>query len=356
MGNAQVDRVKSYLQGEFTYLELDEELGWRIRKSGHNELYRANSAGIRASREYALRAPPNILRIQAFGDSFTHCDDVANDASWQAIMERTYANLEVMNFGVPAYGLDQAYLRYLNNGRRYQPDIVLIGFMTENFFRTVNTYRPFLYLRALPFSKPRYEIKQARLALIPSRLKTPDDFRALLLNPHEVLSAMVISDYFYKIGYESGAIDWSPAVRLSKIFNREIKKRTGPRSMLKDGRYNKHSEAFEITQKIFDVFYAAAQTNGSVPVILIFPNKEDINRFRKFGIKSYTPLLTYFESRDYRYIDFMEVFETRGQRYDVGELFGAIHYSALANILVATHVYDYVARNRAELLEPMEAE
>ena len=174
MGNAQADRVKSYLQNESTYLELDEELGWRIRKSGHNELYQANSAGIRASREYALRAPPNILRIQAFGDSFTHCDDVANEASWQAIMERTYANLEVMNFGVPAYGLDQAYLRYLNDGRRYQPDIVLIGFMTENFFRTVNTYRPFLYLRALPFSKPRYEIKQARLALIPSRLKTPD--------------------------------------------------------------------------------------------------------------------------------------------------------------------------------------
>ena len=38
-------------------------------------------------------------------------------------------------FGVPGYGLDQAFLRYLEEGRRFGFDVVLIGFMTENIFR-----------------------------------------------------------------------------------------------------------------------------------------------------------------------------------------------------------------------------
>ena len=70
--------------------------------------------------------------------------------------------VELLNYGVPAYGLDQAYLRYLKVGAQYHPNIVFIGYMTENFERDVNVFRPF-YGNGYPdwiFSKPRFRLRR----------------------------------------------------------------------------------------------------------------------------------------------------------------------------------------------------
>jgi hypothetical protein len=75
-------------------------------------LYVSNSAGIRSNREYNLIAPPGVTRIVAFGDSFTHGDEVPNQETWEYLLEQSRDEVEVMNFGVQGYGADQAYLRY----------------------------------------------------------------------------------------------------------------------------------------------------------------------------------------------------------------------------------------------------
>ena len=196
------------------------------KKNGTKKLYRANSSGIRGDKEYTLVPPPGVRRILTFGDSYTHCDGVLNHETWQAIMESYDSNMEVINFGVGGYGTDQAYLRYLEEGRQYQSHIVLIGFMTENIKRNVNRYRPFYFPpTSMPLAKPRFIIKNGKLSLIPNPMQRLDDYRMLLLHTPEVLSEAGINDYYYQSHYKSNIYDWSPAVRITKIFLKEINKK-----------------------------------------------------------------------------------------------------------------------------------
>jgi hypothetical protein len=292
-----------------------------------------------------MAPPQGVRRIAAFGDSFTHCDEVKNHETWQAIMEGFDTNLEVLNFGVGAFGLDQSYLRYIKEGRQYQPSIVLIGFMTENILRHVNTYRPFYFPKTgLPLTKPRFVVDGESLALIPNPMKSLEDYNRLLLQPGETLPRIGANDYFYKRRYSSNPLDWSPTVRLLKIlFQRGYVKLPGDEEIITNGRYNERSEAFRVTTRIFDEFYKAVMDNQSIPIVLVFPNQSDLIRARKNSQKMYSTLLEYFDSVGYRYIDLIEVFNVA----DIKDLFSG-HYTPLANSLVAEYLFDYISNMSEE--------
>ena len=170
--------LEDLLAGNITYVTHSPALGWTIKPSGSSPLYRANSQGFRANRTYEPRPLANRLRIAAFGDSFTHGDDVGNADTWQEALARLNDHLEVLNFGVGGFGFDQAYLRYRQDGVAYQPHIVLIGFMSENILRSLSVFRPF-YVggTSLPLSKPRFAIEDGRLTLIENPLKELSQYR-----------------------------------------------------------------------------------------------------------------------------------------------------------------------------------
>src|SRR3954454_15907201 len=66
-----------------TYIAFDQTLGWTVSRSmsrpSNQAMYTSNGAGMRSLREYTLDLPETGPRLAAFGDSFTHCDDVEND-------------------------------------------------------------------------------------------------------------------------------------------------------------------------------------------------------------------------------------------------------------------------------------
>jgi len=334
--------LNKLLRGTVNYITLDSKLGWTIKENGYAPpLYQANSSGVRSSKEYGLIPPSNVLRISAFGDSFTHSDNVGNDETWEAILESFDSNLEVINFGVPGFGLDQAYLHYLSDGQRYKSHIVFIGFMSENIFRNVGTFRPFYHEKTgLPFSKPRFAIKNGRLFLIPNKLRKLDDYKLLLSCPKRTLAKIGINDYYYANRYKSSLFDFSPVIRLLKVTLSKDPKN----SIISGGYYSGNSEAFRVTKKIFDAFYASVHNNNSFPIILIFPTKGDIKRNQKHKTKRYQPLLSYFVSKGYQYIDLLGAFDELGDNLDVNEQFVSGHYSPLANKLVAKYLHDYLSK------------
>src|SRR5262249_17103405 len=122
---------RSTLQAAFkkvestTYLIPDDELGWVVGKNGKTDDYESNSQGVRAPADhvYGPTAPEGKVRIVTVGDSFTHCDDVKNGDTWEAALEGLRNDLEVLNFGVPAFGTDQALLRYRRDGIGFSPQI-----------------------------------------------------------------------------------------------------------------------------------------------------------------------------------------------------------------------------------------
>jgi hypothetical protein len=337
----QVEQLERLLSDDTTYLEHNSSLGWIIRPNAQKGPYRANAEGIRGDREYSLVAPGHRIRIASFGDSFTHGDDVANDATWQSALDRLQPNMEVINFGVSGYGLDQSFLRYVEQGVGYQPGIVLIGFLPESIFRQVNNFRPFYSKETgIPLSKPRYVLQADKLSLLANPLPTLPHYRRLLDNPRSILPQLGEQDYFYPLRYKSSVLDVSAVVRLFKMAGENIVRSIRDPYSFFGTSYDPDSEAFGITTRIFREFYAAVQQHGSQPVIVIFPLWRDIKRYARDATTSYAPLLSHFDEQGYRYIDLVRAFPDL-DKYGRTDLFVG-HYSPFGNRLIAEYIYGYL--------------
>lgn len=325
-------------------MAMDPELGWvPIRGAGE-----INSAGMRADREYAAKAPPGVLRIAAFGDSFTYGSDVALGADWATQITTLAPAIEVLNYGVPAYGLDQAYLRYRAVGSDYRPDIVLIGYMSENLARHVNVYRGFYsrsYRDAI-FTKPRFKLDDGSLVLVPNPLATLDAYRTLRAREAGVLREIGQEDFHFVGLYGEGPFDFSPTARLLKLAAAELRRRGRVPIYTPDGRYDERSEAYAVTLRLIDRFYAEVLARGALPVLIVFPDLHDQRRSRAGKPRRYAPLLAYLESRRYRFIDLLDALEPVQIRHTIDELtveWG--HYSALSNEIVARHIVERLRRD-----------
>tara|TARA_B100000745_G_C20071583_1_gene365797 strand:- start:205 stop:903 length:699 start_codon:yes stop_codon:yes gene_type:complete len=85
----------------------------------------------------------------------------------ERLLNKTYPQkFEVINFGVNGYGLSQMTLNYLNNARKYSPDIVILQLYLPTVFRASQT-------KMWGTQKPTYILKNDELVLINSPV--PDD-------------------------------------------------------------------------------------------------------------------------------------------------------------------------------------
>lgn len=323
----------------------DPVLGW-------TNSHEANSAGMRDDREYDRKASSGITRLSTFGDSFTYGTDVVIDNTWEKQLVNMETSLQVLNYGVGAYGLDQAYLRYLRVGTEYHPDVVLIGFMSENIERHVNVFRAFYTdrYRDVIFSKPRFSVHGGELQLIENPLSTRADYQNFMHNDSEVLAELGKHDYHYQIGYLNSAFDILASVRLVKMLGRAIKRRKDP-VFHSGGSYNPESEAYQVTVKVIDAFYRKVLEDGALPVVLIFPDLNDQWSSRKNRERRYLPLLNDMQINKYRVIDLLGALEPYESQYKVKDLTERSgHYSALGNRIVAQYILKYL--RQWQLLNP----
>jgi lysophospholipase L1-like esterase len=102
---------------------------------GHPEV---NSHGMRDV-EHAVLKPPGTFRIVVLGDSFTFGDGVAPGDAYPKQLERLLnggaaggAAYEVLNAGVPGYSTAIEAIHLEELGLRFDPDLVLLGFMLND--------------------------------------------------------------------------------------------------------------------------------------------------------------------------------------------------------------------------------
>ncbi|HJT21685.1 MAG TPA: SGNH/GDSL hydrolase family protein [Nitrospira sp.] len=153
------------------YLVHDRILGWTVAPS------QSNKADREASSEEGLRSPltgmsfadprtrhagpsmyPASVRVALIGDSMTFGYEVRCEETWAHALEGfLQPDAQVLNFGVSAYGVNQAYLRYAKDVRGWHPDLVIVG-ITSEMVRRINSVYPFLMNRewgTFPFARPR---------------------------------------------------------------------------------------------------------------------------------------------------------------------------------------------------------
>lgn len=348
LSQEQKNLLKARLEDDTTQKYIHHPvMGWAPKPLVHTPDVKINSQGIRSERDYSQDVPSHVIRVSTFGDSFTFGADVANDDTWESQLEEQDARFEVLNFGTGAYGLDQAYLRYLQDGVPFHSDIVIIGFMSENIYRNLNVFRPFynsLYKTNL-YAKPRFSIENGDLILFKNPLPTRADYERFVTDDEAVLKEIGNKDYYYQIGYHAGSMDGLPSVRLFKIATRSLKERLNP-VVTREGSYAVTSEAFRLTTRLLEAFYCAALQHESLPVIVIYPDLGDLSRHRGHQLKRYESLLEHLHMNGFRYLDQLDALAAYDPDLPKDQLtvgpWG--HYSRLGNKIVASYLHSYLRK------------
>jgi hypothetical protein len=255
---------------------LDPVLGWRYRPGFQSDSDTISVQGLRSTRLYAATPSPGVRRVAVFGDSFVYGNEVADDDAWAAIIERLSPRLEVLNYGVGGYGVDQAYLRYLIEGRRLEPHVVIMGFVPDDLRRVVNVYRRFISTQELPFFKPRFVLtSEERLELIPVPAPDIAAYTGYLTEPQAVQRVGVYDQWYEPLIYENFLHDWSAAARVSVAAWTRVRRRYIDKDrLLRGGQFNPRSEAFRIQVALFRAFENDVRASGAVPLVLFFPDRE----------------------------------------------------------------------------------
>ncbi len=269
--------IKGYLANkEFANVIYDDQLGWtfrpnRVRQDGSFTL---NGNGIRAQRDYSLEPAADTLRIATFGDSFTAGDDVADDQTWTYALERELKELgiraETLNFGVGAYGMDQAFLRWRELGRQFSPDIVVFGLQPENLKRNVNVFRQLLHRSGPSFSKPRFALLDQELQLLNVPTLPPEELLAVF----EDFSNHPLAPYEFHYQSRFRATRWWSSSRLLSLAFESLRRREE-----ESGFYEPGSEGGELGKAIVEAFADSVEAEGKEFFVVHLPLQDHLLRY-----------------------------------------------------------------------------
>jgi len=96
-----------------------------------------NAQGFRDQRDFNYVKLEGRLRVLALGDSHTEGFEVRQSQTFSAIIER-YLNVrgvdaEVLNTGISGFSTAEEFVFLTNEGIRYDPDVVVLGFYANDF-------------------------------------------------------------------------------------------------------------------------------------------------------------------------------------------------------------------------------
>ena len=270
-------QVEGYIANkDIAVVVYDEWLGWSFRPNSVRQggTFTINSSGFRSRRDFSEAPPADTLRIAVFGDSFTAGDDVADDETWSRMLEQELAaagmRAEVLNFGVGAYGMGQAYLRWQRLGMRFAPDIVIFGLQPENLKRNVNIFRQLLHRSGPAFSKPRFAIIDDELQLLNSPALPPEE----LIDIFDNFSEHPLSPYEFYYQNRFRAARWWSASRLASIIFEALRQQEEEPDI-----YTPGSEGGELGKAIIDAFAEDVAAEETDFVVLHLPLQSHLKRY-----------------------------------------------------------------------------
>lgn len=181
---AEVAAIMDFASAPGGYQRFDLRTGWSLVPGGRGMGMQANPQGIRgdADRVYDKSPVDGRYRVLTVGDSFTHGDEVGNDQTWQHYLESGDERLEVLNLGVPGFGMDQAYIRWQEYADELDSDLVVLGVWPEDICRNLNVAR-FYLSRSVTASKPRFVLSNGALEAVNLPVATGDTLRDLFDRP-----------------------------------------------------------------------------------------------------------------------------------------------------------------------------
>jgi len=321
---------------------FDGKLGWKLRPASENGPDRINAQGLRADRDYAPQPPPGVLRVAVFGDSFVYGSEVSGPESWSAQLERLRPDIEVLNYGVPGYGPDQAYLRFSQEGLALQPRVAMLAITTPALRRLVTVSIALQSASADFLGKPRYVLDaRGELQLLPNPVDSLDKVRALVDEPQRIRE-LGAHDYWYdRAVFENPLYDWSHAVRVSVTAGSLLWRRLGDPDRPLAGSpggatFNPDSEGFRILTRIIEAFVRDVRLRQAVPLILLLPDGYSTAGARAGGVGVMSTVADWCTRQKLDCLDGEKAFAGDAGGVDPEQWFiRRFHYTPLGNERVA---------------------
>lgn len=325
--------------GASTYVIRDEDLGWAIKPNGESGEYTATSHGFRGPKNWATTSSilNGKIRISVYGDSFTHGDEVQFKDTWADQLQHLRTNLEVLNFGVPAYGTDQAFLRFRRDGRKFNAQFHILGIWNECLVRNLNVVRFYLNPHGnLGNSKPRFVLASGNLAVVNSPVLSRQAFLDTVLQRN--VSPVVEHDYWYRDDEQHFPFYYHlQTVRAAlSVYNayhrREIRNRLY---------FDKEGEALKVTVAIAETFKNEVEALGSRAYVSIIPMRDFLDAH---GSGTF-PLVEMLKARSIPVLDFGPAFASKAKEVGVEALYlPGGHLTALGNRLMAEEMNRKLSR------------
>lgn len=123
--------------GDFTLRRIRPNSEFWHTSADGSWKFETNAQGFRNRKDFDYDKPDGVLRILSLGDSHTQGYEVRQDFTYSAVMER-YLNergykAEVLNTGVSGFSTAEQLAFLENEGVKYDPDFVVVGFYANDF-------------------------------------------------------------------------------------------------------------------------------------------------------------------------------------------------------------------------------
>ena len=333
-------QLASYLEGEGT-IEWSATLGWTPRRgatSGDGR-YAYDDRGIRISGQHSgLDEVETGLRVALFGDSFMHSSDVNFELTLGRLLELELlergAACEILNLGVPGYGMDQALLRYEEMGSDLEADVVVFGLQFENSSRNMNLCRALLTRGSgIPYTKPRYTIGQSGLELRNYPTPSPDELLGIY-DRIEAWDQLSYETYYHADDYRETALHGS---YLLTVALHALRPRERPGLVFEPG-----SERVELIMAILGRFRELADARGHRLIVLHLPIGPFIDERLARGSWPYQEVLATIESQ----FDLVDpgpgILDLASRERSKVSVDGSAHYSGVTNGILARYLADRI--------------
>jgi hypothetical protein len=313
----------------------DPDLGWRPAATGSD----GNTEDFASTRPEPGRIPrPGCLRIALFGGSYTRG---GTGKSWWKVLDQQLSqrrvNAEVLNFGVPGYAMDQAYLRWKKEGAAYHPDLVIFGFSAGNAMDNVNIVRLLQNPdTGIPFTKPRFILDHDALKLINSPTVPPD----MLLRHMADLAHWPLLRYDHFYDPESYQRHWWQASRLLALI---VAKKEVFSHRIDDRRfYQMDAEPARLALKIVRQFKHDVELSGSKFLVVHLPAANELSDYQAHGSFAYSDLYSQLRESAPVVQTEQNLMAVIGEK-DPHSLFDDGHYTDALHASVGTTLAGYIA-------------
>jgi len=300
---------------DYGYDDYDPLRGWVPKpnitdlREFKNKVINTNSKGARGKTEFSYKKNSQKTRIIILGESFSFGTEVSDDETYAHYLQQLLPNAEIINLAVHGYGYDQMLLHLKEEGIKYKPDIIVIGYLDVDKKRSMMSFRD--------FAKPYFILKNDELVLKNTPIPTP---KAMLRR--ELLT--------------------SKFVDLLKILYRNIQ--------VKNGNYYKKEQ--ELTNRLLQEMVDTAKNNNAICVFAYLEGirdtikKETMDEADKHFFEKWTSsgvpciyLLPYINYANQMMIKQLNVRGPIAIKREYG------HFSPREHYIIAQGIYDFLTRN-----------